>query len=214
MVIVSSGPLAMTFMQWTASSKCSESRPKSFIPPFPLTFPSWDCAFSFPFHHSLVMGGARGQLSRILDYYTRDRSTPRLDSFWGGKDDITSATGWEKDKKTTLIFRRRVRSSDGADHSLDSGEMHVIWARGQEQGDYVHKPKSGTRRPWKWILHNFSLSNIFESIKIVFLVGLEADGHTPSIPSFYAPDEIKYHGHGKVLTLIQYNSDTPYNNRS
>lgn len=92
---------------------------------------------------SLVMGGARGKLSRVLDYYTRDRSTPRLDSFWGGQDDLTSATGWEKDGKTTLVFRRKVRSTDGSDHALDSGEMHVIWARGQEQGNYVHSPKSG-----------------------------------------------------------------------
>ncbi len=116
----------------------------------------------------MIMGGARGSQSRILDYYTRDRSTPRLDSFWGGKDDITSATGWEKDSKTTLIFRRKVRSTDGPDHALDSGEMHVIWARGQEPGNYVHNPKSG----------------------------LEAKGHMPSIPDFYAADEIKYHGHG------------------
>lgn len=113
----------------------------------------------------LIMGAARGSLSRIRDYYTRDRSTPRVDTFWGGKEDITSATGWEEEGKTILIFRRRIISTDSFDHDL-VGDMHVIWARGQENGEYVHSPKSG----------------------------LERDN--PHRPDFYAPDEIKYHGHG------------------
>jgi hypothetical protein len=123
----------------------------------------------------LVMGAARGPLSRIRDYYTRDRSTPRLDSFWGGQDDITSATGWEEGDQTVLIFRRKLRATDEADHDI-KGEMHVIWARGQENGDYVHKPKSG----------------------------LESEN--PSRAAFYAPDEIKYHGHGaqRGITRIDF----------
>lgn len=42
--------------------------------------------------------------------------------------------------------------------------MYVIWARGQEENMYVHYPKSGLE------------------------VG------NPSIPNFYKPDELKYHG--------------------
>ena len=42
--------------------------------------------------------------------------------------------------------------------------MHVIWALGQEPGEYVHIPKSGLEKG------------------------------TPSIPDFYRPDELKYHG--------------------
>lgn len=113
----------------------------------------------------IIMGGARGSLSRIRDYYTRDRSTPRLDTFWGGKEDITAATGWEEDGKTVLIFRRRIRSTDASDHDL-VGEMHVIWARGQEANEYNHFPSSGLEK------------------------------ENPHRPQFYAPDEIKYHGHG------------------
>ena len=30
----------------------------------------------------IVVGTARGGLGRVADYYTRDRSTPRLDSVW------------------------------------------------------------------------------------------------------------------------------------
>lgn len=123
----------------------------------------------------LVMGAARGPLSKIRDYYTRDRSTPRVDSFWGGIDDITSATGWEEEEQTVLIFRRKLVTKDEADNDID-GEMHVIWARGQEPGEYVHSPKSGIEK------------------------------ETPSKPEFYARDEIKYHGHGaqRGITRIDF----------
>lgn len=42
--------------------------------------------------------------------------------------------------------------------------MHVIWARGQEPNMYVHSPKSGLEKGPK------------------------------SVPDFYRPDEVKYHG--------------------
>lgn len=51
-----------------------------------------------------------------------------------------------------------------SDHSIVDDDMHVIWALGQEEGMYHHAPASG----------------------------LEAE--TPSIPDFYRPDELKYHG--------------------
>ncbi|ODM97332.1 Cell surface glycoprotein 1 [Orchesella cincta] len=114
----------------------------------------------------IVIGTARGMLSRVRDYYTRDRSTPRLDTFWGGTEDITSATGWEMNGITTIIFRRKMKATDPTDHSID-GTMHLIWARGQEHGEYVHLPKSGLERG------------------------------KPSVPNFYAQDEIKYHGQSK-----------------
>lgn len=60
-----------------------------------------DCA-------DIVIGMARGQHSRVLDYYTRDRATPRKDSFYGGKDDITAAVGNEVNGMTSIKFRRRL----------------------------------------------------------------------------------------------------------
>jgi len=56
----------------------------------------------------IVIGMARGTASRIWDYYTRDRSTPRLDTFWGGKNDLTAALGFEKDGLTTILFRKKL----------------------------------------------------------------------------------------------------------
>lgn len=142
----------------------------------------------------IIIGSAREMRHRIGDYYTRDRSTPRLDSFWGGKESLTAAMGFEKDGVTTILFRRKL-ATDGhfSDHEIFDGNMQVrfygflcrwpsftsggimtallllllqvIWAKGQEPNKYVHVPASGV-----------------EHGKV-------------SVKDFYKPDELKYHGH-------------------
>ncbi|QQP38779.1 Uncharacterized protein FKW44_019459, partial [Caligus rogercresseyi] len=99
----------------------------------------------------MVIGVARDSTFRIFDYYTRDRSTPQRDTFWGGTDDLNG--------ETVIFFRKKIKSNGFSDHDIVNENMHVIWAMGQESGDYVHH------------------SSV-----------------TPSIPNFYMPDEIKYHG--------------------
>jgi hypothetical protein len=37
------------------------------------------------------------------------RSTPRFDTFWGGKNDLTAAMGFEKDGITTILFRKKLK---------------------------------------------------------------------------------------------------------
>lgn len=123
----------------------------------------------------IVIGMARDKLSRIWDYYTRDRSTPRFDTFWGGKNDLTAAMGFEKDGVTTILFRKRLIAQEPTDHSIEKDLMHVIWARGQEIGHYNHFPKSG----------------------------LEVD--RASVKDFYKPDELKYHGHGDQRGFLALN---------
>ncbi|XP_067135324.1 uncharacterized protein [Centruroides vittatus] len=115
----------------------------------------------------IVIGVARGSLSRIADFYTRDRSTPKIDSYFGGKDDITAAMGYEIDGITTILFRKKLKATDFTDHSISNNLMDVIWARGQEPNMYIHSPTTG-----------------LESGKAKIL-------------DFYRPDELKYHGHGK-----------------
>ena len=56
----------------------------------------------------IVIGAARGSLSRVLDYYTRDRATPRPDEVYGGTQSLTAAIGEEVDGRTTIIFRRKI----------------------------------------------------------------------------------------------------------
>ena len=58
----------------------------------------------------VIIGTARGNQYRILDYYTRDRSTPMLDGAYGGTQDLTGAIGQEVNGVTTIIFRRRIQS--------------------------------------------------------------------------------------------------------
>ncbi|MBO8666438.1 hypothetical protein INO76_15530, partial [Staphylococcus aureus] len=88
------------------------------------------------------IGSARGSASRVWDYYTRDRSTPRVDGFWGGKNDLIAAVGFEKDGVTTIAFRKKLKATEPTDHSIVDDVMHVIWAKGQEQKNYQHSPKS------------------------------------------------------------------------
>lgn len=123
----------------------------------------------------IIIGTARNQSSRILDYYTRDRSTPRQDSFWGGTNDLTATGGFEEDGVTTIVFRRKLESKDITDHSIVNDLIHVIWARGQEPGKYIHSPPSGLEK------------------------------EAASMQHFYQPDELKYHGHKTQRGVTQIN---------
>ena len=51
----------------------------------------------------IVIGTAKGRFSRVYDAYTRDRSTPKPDSFYGGEDDITGACAFEDDEGFTTV---------------------------------------------------------------------------------------------------------------
>lgn len=123
----------------------------------------------------IIIGSARGKTSRIGDFYTRDRSTPRVDEFWGGKSHLTAAAGFEENGVTTIIFRRKLQADEPTDHSIIDDLTHVIWAKGQEPGKYVHVPLSGLEKEKATILE------------------------------FYQPDELKYHGHKMQRGITQIN---------
>ncbi|XP_076346405.1 uncharacterized protein LOC143244864 isoform X2 [Tachypleus tridentatus] len=123
----------------------------------------------------MVIGAVRRGTSRIFDSYTRDRSTPRTDSYYGGTDDLTAAVGYEENGLTTIVFRKKLKGKELTDHTIENSFMDVIWARGQEIGKYIHRPKTG-----------------LEDCKV-------------KTPDFYRPDEIKYHGHGKQRGKVTMN---------
>ena len=54
----------------------------------------------------IVVGMVHGDRSRVGDYYTRDRSTPRLDTFYGGSEGLIAAGGKEYDDYTIIKFRK------------------------------------------------------------------------------------------------------------
>ncbi|KAK3741777.1 hypothetical protein RRG08_000524, partial [Elysia crispata] len=94
----------------------------------------------------IIIGTAKGQLSRIGDYYTRDRSTPLFDEEYGGKDDLTAAFGFEENGETTILFRRKLQATESTDWSIENNLMHIAWARGQQTGDIKHVPQSALER--------------------------------------------------------------------
>lgn len=98
-----------------------------------------------------------------------------MDTFWGGKNDLTAAMGFEKDGVTTILFRKKLEAKEASDHSIEKELMHVIFAQGQEKGKYVHVPKSG----------------------------VESAG--ASVKDFYRPDELKYHGHKDQRGVVALN---------
>ena len=56
----------------------------------------------------IVIAMARGGQNRIYDYYTRDRATPQMDSFYGGQDSLTAAVAKEENGITTIRWRKPI----------------------------------------------------------------------------------------------------------
>ena len=54
----------------------------------------------------IVIGVARGNQYRVFDFYTRDRSTPRRDDFYGGVDSISGAIAKEEGGFTYVKWRK------------------------------------------------------------------------------------------------------------
>lgn len=54
----------------------------------------------------IVIGMANGGLSRIGDFYTRDRSSPLSDEQYGGADDLLAAYAIEAEGYTFMMFRK------------------------------------------------------------------------------------------------------------
>ena len=52
-----------------------------------------------------------GDLHRVQDMYTRDRSTPREDRFYDGTEDLTGSAGSQIDGLTTIVFRRKLEGA-------------------------------------------------------------------------------------------------------
>jgi DOMON domain len=57
----------------------------------------------------MVIGASIDGLHRVRDYYTQDRSTPRLDEFYGGMQSLTAAVANETNGVTTIIFRKPIK---------------------------------------------------------------------------------------------------------
>lgn len=124
------------------ATKSCQAFPQNAPKPRGTDFNAMDCT-------DMVVGLARGARGALADFYTRDRSTPRQDSFWGGKDDLTSGSVWEDSTKTIMRFKKKI-SSDTADHAFQ-GRMHFIHAVGQSEGFYGSDQLKYHGKGQRWI---------------------------------------------------------------
>ena len=150
-------------------NKSCQSFPEDAPAPLGSDFHPMDCT-------DMVVGMARGMVGRIGDYYTRDRSTPRPDMFWGGQDDLLAGGVWEEDGRTVMVFRKNI-SGGLADQPLQ-GVTHLIWAMGQTGGFYGEdqfKWHGGNRG--KVVIGNIDIkkgkNNVF-SLQILLLLILQS----------------------------------------
>jgi hypothetical protein len=56
----------------------------------------------------MVIGSTVGSLIRVEDYWSVNRATPMVDQYFGGRQSITSAVGYELDGITTVMFRKKM----------------------------------------------------------------------------------------------------------
>lgn len=66
-----------------------------------------------------------------------------------------------------IVVHCQFTATERTDYNITDDYMHIIWAQGQDQGSYVHSPKTG--------------------------IDVASD---VSDKQFYKEDDLKYHGHG------------------
>lgn len=57
----------------------------------------------------MVIASARTKYSRVYDSFSRDRSTPKADTYFGAMNSLTAAIGKEENGVTTILFRRKLK---------------------------------------------------------------------------------------------------------
>jgi len=110
-----------------SAQKNCQKFPEFLAAPIGRDFNAMDC-------NDMVIGAARGSLGRVGDYYTRDRSTPRLDEDFGGESNLVSSVAWQEDGVTTVRLLKQAKGGT-ADWPL-KGKLHLIWAHGQDSEFY------------------------------------------------------------------------------
>ncbi|XP_055339646.1 uncharacterized protein LOC129589127 isoform X2 [Paramacrobiotus metropolitanus] len=115
----------------------------------------------------MVVGIARSSYGQVGDYYTRDRSTPRPDGFYGGMESLSAGIVYEEDGWTTLRFIRTLAALEPTDHAFIPGPMHVVFARGPDASSLKKNPAA-----------------------------YAPTGSPADVGEFYAADQLKYHGSG------------------
>jgi len=101
----------------------------------------------YQLHHmdcsDIVFASEHEGRHRVVDMYTRDRSTPQADTWYNGTDDLTAAVATRVDGILHVRFRRNLTSADPTDHGFSDIPFRLNWARGQTPTQFWHMPMSG-----------------------------------------------------------------------
>uniref|UniRef100_A0A0R3S1G0 DOMON domain-containing protein n=1 Tax=Elaeophora elaphi TaxID=1147741 RepID=A0A0R3S1G0_9BILA len=85
----------------------------------------------------MVIGMMINGVSQVRDYYSLSQIALQPDEFFGGQDSLTSATVYQQDGITTVVFRKPLRASDQADRTISPKETIVVWAKGVTSAESV-----------------------------------------------------------------------------
>jgi AAA+ superfamily predicted ATPase len=92
------------------------------------------------------------------------------------------------------MFRKKLRANEQTDHSIENKLMHVVFAHGQEHGNYVSS---------KSYVIIFRLIYGF-CFKVHAVPSGVETGPAKNI-AFYQRDELKFHGHASKRGFAQIN---------
>lgn len=151
----------------------------------------------------MVIGAARGMRSWVGDYYTRGRSTPQRDGFYGGSESLTAAGGFEKDGYTYILFRRKLKGTSRIRFCLvcscfvNFSSVLII---------YHHLLSAVCISLFIAVAERTDHEISDNYMNLIWAQGQDAGSyvHTPaagievevniSDKNFYKPDDLKYHG--------------------
>lgn len=64
----------------------------------------------------MVIGMMIDGMSQVRDYYSVSHIMPQPDEFFGGKDSLASATAYQQDGVTTIVFRKPLKGESYQDN--------------------------------------------------------------------------------------------------
>uniref|UniRef100_A0A0N4ZXD1 EGF-like domain-containing protein n=1 Tax=Parastrongyloides trichosuri TaxID=131310 RepID=A0A0N4ZXD1_PARTI len=126
--------------------------------------------------NDIIFGAVRDNYLRINDMYSRDRSTPLLDSILDGENSLTAAYGAEikESNRSVIMFRRNIREIEPTDMPLGPGKMNFIWAKGFDDSNNEFYEKDsftyhGLKNRGSAIFEMISKENMPVTGKIIFI---------------------------------------------
>ena len=139
--------------------------------------------------------------------YTRDRSTPLLDTYFEGEFSLTAAFGVERDGRTIVMFRRNIREIEPSDHPLGPGKISGIYAKGlNNEDEFVYH---GPRNRGSTIFEFVKREEMSYSGPLVFLNKVTNSPTSPTIPPPVREPDHPFMNHGTLELSNEFRAMDP-----